>query len=91
MAVCLICMAACSSVRDEKATVSTNVSGYCLTLDKTTGSVVSFGRDGNLLASCGEPLFIIRFRDDDGTPVRYTAADAGKCSVAKKEKNLTFE
>ena len=89
--VCVLCMTACSAGKGDGSTLSTDVSGYVLMMDKSTGSLVSFGKEGNnLLSDSGDPLFILRFRDDDGTPARYTAADAGKCTSGKKGKNLTF-
>ncbi len=90
-ALCLIFVPSCSRIKDDGPSLVSSVDGCDLAMDKATGSVVSLGKDGNLLASQAEPLFRVRFCNPDGSFSLYSAEDAGKCSFIKKGGRLTFE
>ena len=83
-------MVAGSSNGANEVSLTIKDSGYSLSMSRTTGSVTYLGQNENLLADGGEPLFRIRFRDEDGTPHIYTAADARTCTLVERGKHLTF-
>ena len=83
-------MVAGSSNGANEVSLTIKDSGYSLSMSRTTGSVTYLGKNENLLTDGGEPLFRIRFRDEDGTPHIYTAADARTCTLVERGKHLTF-
>ena len=87
---CSLFLVACSQSEGEEVSLTIKDSGYRLSMDKKTGSVVYLGKKDNFLIDSNEPLFRIRFRNADGTPQIYTAADAASCTYTKKGKRLTF-
>lgn len=89
-ALCILCVAACVPDKGNELSLTIKKSGCRITMDRTTGSVVYLGREENLLANDAETLFRIRFRNPDGTPQDYSAADAATCKASKRGKRLTF-
>ena len=89
-ALCILCVAACAPDKGNELSLTIKKSGCRITMDRTTGSVVYLGREENLLANDAETLFRIRFRNPDGTPQDYSAADAATCKASKRGKRLTF-
>ena len=83
-------MVAGSSNGANEVSLAIKDSSYSLSMSRTTGSVTYLGKNENLLTDGGEPLFRIRFRDEDGTPHIYTAADARTCTLVERGKHLTF-
>ena len=83
-------MVAGSSNGANEVSLTIKDSGYSLSMSRRTGSVTYLGKNENLLTDGGEPLFRIRFRDEDGTPHIYTAADARTCTLVERGKHLTF-
>ncbi len=86
----ILTWSACSSVKDQGDSLSMINNGYKLTMDKETGSVVFLGREENRLAGKGEPLFRIRFCNQDGSFSLYDAGDARDCSFRKEGRKVIF-
>ena len=83
-------MVAYSPNEGKEVSLAIKDSSYCISMDRTTGSLIYLGKGENLLADRNEPLFRIRFLNADGTNQLYTATDAEKCMFVQKGKCLTF-
>ena len=74
----------------QEENLVTVIDGCTLAMDRTDGSIVYLGKEENLLSDRTEPLFRLRFCNDDGSFSCYDSRDAGNCAYSKKGKTARF-
>lgn len=88
--VCIFFSCSRSGIREEGDSIVASLPGSTLALDRQDGSVSFFGKDENLLSDVREPLFRIRFCNDDGSFSIYDSRDAGRIGYVRKGREVTF-